>query len=102
MPSVELTVRNGSSVRLQVPDGLITSYKPKVYWKDDGFEEVLHTVQSETSVKGGIGLVLNDESKLEANGTPWSASQWVVKDSDSDSIDAVQVILVLFIVRDGV
>lgn len=89
-PSVELSVRNGSSLRLRIPDGLVTSYRPKVYWKDDGFEEVLYTVPDSTgagSVRGGIGLVLNDEAKS----SPWAASEWVVKDADSDSIDAVQV-----------
>nr|AQX44165.1 hypothetical protein [Apostasia odorata] len=92
VPTVELTVRNGSSLRLRIPDGIVTSYKPKVYWKDEGFEEVLHTisdgVRGGSSVKGGLGLVLNDLSRDEA---PWSASQWEVKDADSDSIDAVQV-----------
>lgn len=85
--SVELTVRNGSSLRLRIPDGLITSYKPKVYWKDDGFEEVLYTVPGVNggSVRGGLGLVLNDASKS------WAASEWAVKDADSDSFDAVQV-----------
>uniref|UniRef100_A0A0F7CYS8 Photosynthetic NDH subcomplex B 2 n=1 Tax=Goodyera fumata TaxID=1390594 RepID=A0A0F7CYS8_9ASPA len=89
VPIVELTVRNGSSLRLRIPDGIVTSYKPKVYWKDDGFEEVLHTIGDGASlVKGGLGLVLNDVSR---DGPPWSASEWCVKDSDSDSIDAVQV-----------
>ena len=45
-------------------------------------------------LKAGSVLVLNDESKLEANGSPWSASEWAVKDADSDSIDAVQVTLI--------
>lgn len=96
MSSVELTVRNGSSLNLRIPDGLITSYRPKVYWKDDGFEEVLHTVNNRGLVKGGLSLVLNNESKLGTNGSPWSASEWVVKDADSDSFDAVQVIFVIF------
>ncbi|CAA6658581.1 unnamed protein product [Spirodela intermedia] len=96
VPTVELTVRNGSSLTLQVPDGLVTSYRPKVYWRDDSFEEVLHTVAAPPAsggggpaIKGGVGLVLNDISK--ADGSPWSASCWTVKDVDSDSIDAVQV-----------
>ncbi|KAG1333959.1 photosynthetic NDH subunit of subcomplex B 2, chloroplastic [Cocos nucifera] len=96
VPTVELRVRNGSSLQLRIPDGLITSYKPKVYWKDEGFEEVIHTVGAggpvtASSVKGGLGLVLNDVSRLNPDGSPWSASQWAVKDSDSDSIDVVQV-----------
>ncbi|KAK6945437.1 hypothetical protein RJ641_026539 [Dillenia turbinata] len=94
LDAVELTVRNGSSLRLQIPDALVTSYKPKVYWKDDGFEEVLHTCSSN---KGGIGLVLNEEH--EASNSPQkkistsllSNSRWVLKDVDSDSIDALQV-----------
>lgn len=92
VPVVELTVRNGSSVHIRIPDGLITSYKPKVYWKDDGFEEVLHTLPLDSGyVKGGLGLVLNNEAMLAPNGSPWSASEWTVKDADSDTIDAVQV-----------
>lgn len=87
---VELSVRNGSSLQIRIPDGLITSYKPKVYWKDDGFEEVLFTAGNEESgeaPRGGLGLVL----KTSSNGSSWSASEWVVKDADSDSFDAVQV-----------
>lgn len=44
IPVVELTVRNGCPLRLQLPDAHVTSYKPKVYWKDEGFEELLFTV----------------------------------------------------------
>uniref|UniRef100_A0A1D1XXB0 Putative glucose-6-phosphate 1-epimerase n=1 Tax=Anthurium amnicola TaxID=1678845 RepID=A0A1D1XXB0_9ARAE len=94
VPTVELAVRNGSSLTLRVPDGLVKSYRPKVYWRDDGFEEVLHTVPAPAygeAVKGGVGLVLNDVSRLGPDGLPWRASQWAVKDVDSDSIDAVQV-----------
>lgn len=83
--TVELTVRNGSSVKLQIPNGHITSYKPKVYWKDDGYEEVLHTLAGS---KGGIGLVINEVSEPNFDAkTP----EWTVKDVDSDSIDALQV-----------
>ncbi|KAH7512871.1 hypothetical protein FEM48_Zijuj12G0136200 [Ziziphus jujuba var. spinosa] len=70
IPIFQLTVRNGSSLKLQVLDALVTSYKPKVYWKDDGFEEVLYTIppngSASTRTKGGI-------------------------DVDSDAIDALQV-----------
>ncbi|KAJ1687367.1 hypothetical protein LUZ63_018757 [Rhynchospora breviuscula] len=92
--SVELSVRNGSSVNLRLSDALITSYKPKVFWKDDGCRELLRTIQTSedpSSVKGGIGLVLNDLSKLAKNNSPWSPSEWVLKEADSDSFDAVQV-----------
>ncbi|XVF31231.1 hypothetical protein REPUB_Repub16aG0127600 [Reevesia pubescens] len=61
VPFVELTVRNGSSLRLKIPDAHLTSYKPKVYWKDDGFEDILYIVPAggadSTKGKGGIGLV---------------------------------------------
>ncbi|GMP56891.1 hypothetical protein CsSME_00021199 [Camellia sinensis var. sinensis] len=91
---VELTVRNGSSLRLRIPDGHVTSYKPNVYWKPDGFEEVLYTTpgqEAEAEAKGGIGLVINDVSESEANSKPVITSQWTLKDVDSDSIDALQV-----------
>uniref|UniRef100_A0A6V7QU54 Photosynthetic NDH subunit of subcomplex B 2, chloroplastic n=1 Tax=Ananas comosus var. bracteatus TaxID=296719 RepID=A0A6V7QU54_ANACO len=97
VPTIELSVRNGSSLHLRIPDGLITSYKPKVYWKDDGFTEVLHTVSTADlgapppSVRGGLGLVLNAASEPAKGGSSWSASEWAVKDADSDSFDAVQV-----------
>ncbi|KAK9278015.1 hypothetical protein L1049_027572 [Liquidambar formosana] len=49
------------SLKLQIPDGHVTSYKLKVYLKDDGFEDVLYTVPASgsdsTKAKGGIGLV---------------------------------------------
>lgn len=94
--TVELTVRNGSSLSLHLSDALVTSYKPKVYWKDDGFEEVLHTIPSSpnsiTPTKGGIGLVLTELSKSDSgDGSPCCVSDWTVKDVDSDSIDALQV-----------
>ncbi|OMO98951.1 hypothetical protein COLO4_13607 [Corchorus olitorius] len=95
VPFVELTVRNGSSLRLQIPDAHVTSYKPKVYWKDDGFEEILHTVPAggadSTKSKGGIGLVLNDASDKGSKGSLLSDSEWTVKDADNDAIDALQV-----------
>ncbi|XP_073283556.1 photosynthetic NDH subunit of subcomplex B 2, chloroplastic [Primulina huaijiensis] len=81
IPSVELTVRNGSSLKLQIPNAHVASYMPKVYWKDDGFEEVLYTLPDS---RGGIGLVIDEEN---SNGS----LDWTVKDADSDSIDAVQV-----------
>ncbi|KAH7512867.1 photosynthetic NDH subunit of subcomplex B 2, chloroplastic [Ziziphus jujuba] len=94
IPMVELTVRNGSSLKLQVPDALVTSYKPKVYWKDDGFEEVLYTIpangSASTRTKGGIGLVINDVSEPGSKGSLLPA-EWTVKDVDSDAIDALQV-----------
>lgn len=96
IPTVELTVRNGSSLKLQVPDALVTSYKPKVYWKDDGFEEVLYTVPANatasTRSKGGIGLVINDVPEPGSKGS-LLPTEWTVKDVDSDAIDAVQVLL---------
>ncbi|KAL3844758.1 hypothetical protein ACJIZ3_002161 [Penstemon smallii] len=90
--SVELTVRNGSSLKLQIPNGHVTSYKPKVYWKDDGFEEVLYNPLVD---RGGIGLVINDLSSSDPSntkgGTITNSAEWIVKDVDSDSIDALQV-----------
>ncbi|XP_021898121.1 photosynthetic NDH subunit of subcomplex B 2, chloroplastic isoform X1 [Carica papaya] len=95
VPFVELTVRNGSSLRLRIPDAHLTSYRPKVYWKDDGFEEVLYTVpaggEDSTKSKGGIGLVINDASESASKTSLFSASDWTVKDTDSDAIDALQV-----------
>lgn len=85
IPAVELTVRNGSSLKLQIPNGHITSYKPKVYWKEDGFEEVLYSLAGS---RGGIGLVINQPNDSS------NECEWSVKDVDSDSIDAVQVLLI--------
>uniref|UniRef100_A0A0F7GZM2 Photosynthetic NDH subcomplex B 2 n=1 Tax=Hypseocharis bilobata TaxID=253189 RepID=A0A0F7GZM2_9ROSI len=92
-PFVELTVRNGSSLRLQIPNAHVTSYKPKVFWKDDGFEEILYTVPGGGGAdsRGGIGLVLNDASESGSKGSLLSGSEWTVKDVDSDAIDALQV-----------
>lgn len=96
VPIVELTVRNGSSLKLEIPNAHVTSYKPKVYWKDDGFQEVLYTIPGNetdsTKAKGGIGLVLNDASEAGSKGSLLSSSEWTVKDVDSDAIDALQVI----------
>ncbi|PIN20412.1 putative enzymes related to aldose 1-epimerase [Handroanthus impetiginosus] len=94
-PTVELTVRNGSSLKLHIPSGHITSYKPKVYWKDEGCEEVLHTLAgsgSASSSRGGIGLVINEASpEPNSKGSAPKTCEWTVKDVDSDSTDALQV-----------
>ncbi|KAK4766471.1 hypothetical protein SAY87_008113 [Trapa incisa] len=92
VPVVNLTVRNGSSVRVRVPDAHVTSYRPKVSWDEDGFEEVLYTIPASPvpddppKFKGGVGLVIND-----SKGSLVSSSEWAVKDVDSDAIDALQV-----------
>ncbi|KAH7571716.1 hypothetical protein JRO89_XS04G0124900 [Xanthoceras sorbifolium] len=95
IPEVQLTVRNGSSVSLTIPDAHLTSYKPRVNWNDDGFEEVLCTVPAagpdSSKARGGIGLVINDASESGSKGSIISASEWTVKDVDSDAIDALQV-----------
>uniref|UniRef100_A0A0F7GY09 Photosynthetic NDH subcomplex B 2 n=1 Tax=California macrophylla TaxID=337344 RepID=A0A0F7GY09_9ROSI len=95
-PFVEMTVRNGSSMKFQIPNAHVTSYMPKVNWKDDGgFEEVLYTVPvpgSDSASKGGVGLVINDASPGSASkASLLSDSVWTVKASDSDAIDALQV-----------
>lgn len=87
--TVELTVRNGSSLKLDIPTAHITSYKPKVYWKEDegAYEELLHTLppsSSSSSTRGGVALVVDELSSQ-------SSTDWNVKDVDSDSIDALQV-----------
>ncbi|KAK7336248.1 hypothetical protein VNO77_16784 [Canavalia gladiata] len=95
IPIVELTVRNGSSLSLRIPDAHVTSYKPKVYWKDDGFREVLYTIPAtETGLykaKGGVGLVMNEVLQPGAMGLLPPTLEWTVNDVDSDAIDALQV-----------
>ena len=92
---VELTVRNGSLLRLQVANNHITFTRPKVSWKDDGFDEVLYTVGSGGGgrAKGRIGLVMydNDVSGPTSKALPLITSEWSMKDVDFDSIDALQV-----------
>lgn len=87
---VELTVRNGSSLKLHIPTAHVTSYMPKVYWKDDGFEELLYTLPPSSSSlcsRGGIGLAINHVGSNKNV----AFESWTVKDTDSDSIDALQV-----------
>ena len=90
-----LSVRNGSSLLLRLGDGLVTSYSPKVYWKDDGCREVLHTVADPggdpAKAKGGVGLVLNEVSSSGGAQSLIDGSAWSIEDVDSDSYDAVQV-----------
>jgi len=95
LPIVELTVRNGSSLRLTIPDAHVTSYRPKVHWKDDGFEEALYTIPATEpgpyKAKGGVGLVMNEILQPGAKGLLPSTLEWTVTDVDSDAIDALQV-----------
>ncbi|ESQ27727.1 hypothetical protein EUTSA_v10018808mg [Eutrema salsugineum] len=88
VPMVELKVRNGSSLKLSLSDAHVVSYKPKVYWKDDGFEEVLYTVDGEKNKSGGVGLVIVN---AEDATSMISDCNWSVKDTDSDAIDALQI-----------
>ncbi|GJW61153.1 hypothetical protein Tco_0110488 [Tanacetum coccineum] len=95
-PTVTITepLEQKFGLKIQLNNAHVTSYKPKVYWKDDGCEEVLFTTN--TGDKGGIGLVIDsvmDDTKGKSVAKGIDLSQWVVKDADSDSIDAVQVLL---------
>ncbi|MED6158379.1 hypothetical protein PIB30_032238 [Stylosanthes scabra] len=91
----ELSVRNGSSLSLRIPDAHVTSYRPHVYWKDDGFEEVLYTIPAAEAglykAKGGIGLVLSEAVQPGGRQLLPSTLEWTVNDADYDAIDAVQV-----------
>jgi hypothetical protein len=95
LESNSIPVRNGSSLSLRLPDAHVTSYKPKVFWKDDGLEELLYTIPAnETGLykaKGGIGLVLNEVLQPGAKELLPSTLEWTVKDVDYDAIDALQV-----------
>lgn len=78
-----------------IPNAHVTSYKPKVYWKDDGFEDVIYTLPPS---RGGIGLVISEISEPNPKGpapmaktTTPPSDQWTVTDVDSDFIDALQV-----------
>ncbi|KAK3164915.1 hypothetical protein QOZ80_1AG0026470 [Eleusine coracana subsp. coracana] len=90
--TAELSVRNGSLLQLRLGDGLVTSYKPKVYWKEkDDCREVLYTVGDPAKLKGGLGLVLNQVSSEGATEALLAGSDWTVKDVDSDSLDTMQL-----------
>ncbi|GJM93734.1 hypothetical protein PR202_ga10319 [Eleusine coracana subsp. coracana] len=79
--TAELSVRNGSSLQLRLGDGLVTSYKPKVYWKEkDDCREVLYTVGDPAKLNGGLGLVLNQVSSKGAAEALLVGSDWTVKD----------------------
>ncbi|CAH2065433.1 unnamed protein product, partial [Thlaspi arvense] len=88
VPMVELKVRNGSSLKLSLSNAHVVSYKSKVYWKDDGFEEVLYTFDSDKGIGGGVGLVIvNGEQATSVI----SGGNWSVKDTDSDAVDALLI-----------
>ncbi|KAH9331127.1 hypothetical protein KI387_003235, partial [Taxus chinensis] len=84
---VQMTVENGSSARLVLPHGLITSYEPLMW--HGGYVEVLHTIASANSLQGGIGLILNNAQ----DGSSWSATDWVVHSVSAKPKDAIQVTL---------
>lgn len=85
-------MRNGSSLELSLSNAHVVSYKPKVYWKDEGFEEILYTVEGDDhESRGGVGLVIVDGQEPKGGSSVISGCDWSVKDSDSDAIDALQV-----------
>lgn len=93
---VEMEVENGSSAKLLLPSGLITSYKPLMW--HGGCMEVLHTIvsgdsdqESSASVQGGVGLHLNYTA--DEDGTCWSATDWAVHSVSAKPDDAIQVTL---------
>lgn len=94
---IKMLFENGSAASVLMPNGLITSYKPKM-WHGSSIE-VLHTSVSERGamygdvgaghiIQGGVSLALDCVGE---NGFSWSPVSWALNDVKGSSQDFIQV-----------
>lgn len=95
---IKMLLENGSAASVLMPSGLITSYKPKMWYGSS--IEVLHTSVLETrtddhgevtgghTIQGGVSLTLDCVGE---NGFSWSPVSWILNDVEGTSQDCIQV-----------
>ncbi|KAK7364660.1 hypothetical protein VNO80_13400 [Phaseolus coccineus] len=89
---VKMELRNGSTVAMMLPSGLITSYKALMW--HGGKVELLHTAVSEGEdgdpiIQGGVSLNFNfqtDDGELS-----WSPTNWVLHKIHGKPRESIQV-----------
>lgn len=88
----KMELKNGSTVTMMLPSGLITSYKAPMW--HGGKLELLHTSVSEGEygdalIQGGVSLNFNfqtDDGELS-----WSPSNWVLHKIEGNSQESIKV-----------
>ncbi|KAL8041680.1 hypothetical protein ABFX02_10G179700 [Erythranthe guttata] len=89
----------GSSAKLMLPSGLVTSFKPQMW--HGATMELLHTSVSAAAsdeiinpplVQGGLSLALSCQNDI--NGIPWSPNDWSVHQVTGTPQDSIQIQLI--------
>ncbi|KAJ7514268.1 hypothetical protein O6H91_23G036000 [Diphasiastrum complanatum] len=92
---MELKAEKGSTARMLLPQGLITSYKPSMW--HGGFEEMLHIETSEVDgvpkAEGGIGLNFSYADGEPGSILSESSQIWELEDILEEPSGTVQVML---------
>ncbi|CAN1132272.1 Protein NDH-DEPENDENT CYCLIC ELECTRON FLOW 5 [Linum perenne] len=90
----KMKMSNGSSAKFLLPQGLITSYKPKMW--HGGTMEVIQTSVAAAAAGGGDGgaVIQGGVSLAMRIGDGWSPIGWGVADVRGDSSDCIEVELV--------
>ncbi|XP_027923792.1 protein NDH-DEPENDENT CYCLIC ELECTRON FLOW 5 isoform X2 [Vigna unguiculata] len=94
---VKMELRNGSTVTMMLPSGLITSYKALMW--HGGKVELLHTSVSEGDngdplIQGGVSLNFNfqtDDDDDDDGELSWSPTNWVVHKIHGRPRESIQV-----------
>lgn len=90
----KMTMENGTTASLMLPNALITSYKPQM-WHGSTME-LLHTIVSEgddgsPAVQGGVSLAFSCSSD---GGEFWSPGNWSLRDIRGHPEESIQVELI--------
>lgn len=90
---VKMELRNGSTVTMMLPSGLITSYKALMW--HGGKVELLHTSVSEGEngdplIQGGVSLNFNFQTDHDGQ-LSWSPTNWVLHKIHGKPRESIQV-----------
>ncbi|XP_014523910.1 protein NDH-DEPENDENT CYCLIC ELECTRON FLOW 5 isoform X1 [Vigna radiata var. radiata] len=90
---VKMELRNGSTVTMMLPSGLITSYKALMW--HGGKVELLHTSVSEGEngdplIQGGVSLNFNFQTDHDGE-LSWSPTNWVLHKIHGKPRESIQV-----------
>jgi len=90
---LKMELRNGSTVTMMLPSGLITSYKALMW--HGGKVELLHTAVSEGEdgdpiIQGGVSLNFNFQTD-DAEQLSWSPTNWLLHKIHRKTRESIQV-----------
>ncbi|KAL3631611.1 hypothetical protein CASFOL_024595 [Castilleja foliolosa] len=84
---LRMALENGTSAKLMLPSGLITSFKPEM-WHGATLELLHTTVSSSAAIQGGLSLSL----ALSLDKTQqWSSNDWALQEVNGNPENSIQV-----------